>query len=77
MGANQGVEILLLLLLFWLFYSSFNVNICSSQFLMMLPNSPSPDPYLSVPDLIDGAPFSFMRDLRELLVGVQLVMGRG
>jgi hypothetical protein len=35
---------------------------------MMLPNSP--DPYLAVPDLIDGAPFSFMRDLRELLLGV-------
>lgn len=42
---------------------------------MMLPNSP--DPYLALSDLIDGAPFSFMRDLRELLLGVQLVIGKG
>jgi hypothetical protein len=35
---------------------------------MMLPNSSDPD--LAVADLIDGAPFSFMRDLRELLLGV-------
>jgi hypothetical protein len=46
----------------------FQCEYVSSQFFMMMPNSP--DPYLAIPDLIDGAPFSFMRDLGELLLGV-------
>jgi hypothetical protein len=45
---------------------------------MMLPNSPSPpDPYLAVPDLIDGAPFFIYEGFKGNVAGCVVSYGKG